>query len=98
VAIDEEITLRKMQVLLAFMKLGNLSKVAELMDESSVSVHPPSLPPCLHRLLRLCDLQAAPTFELGLDVVVAPLLIPPPSSSSSTPACGPSPMENVPSR
>ena len=38
-AIDEEITLKKMEVFLAFMKLGNMSRVSELMGQSSVSVH-----------------------------------------------------------
>jgi LysR family malonate utilization transcriptional regulator len=37
--IDEEITFRKLEVLLAFMKTGNLSKAAEALDVSTVSVH-----------------------------------------------------------
>ncbi|MFM0336935.1 LysR family transcriptional regulator [Paraburkholderia fungorum] len=37
--IDEEITFRKLEVLLAFMETGNLSKAAEALDVSTVSVH-----------------------------------------------------------
>src|SRR6478736_2727416 len=37
--IDDEITFRKLEVLLAFMETGNLSKAAEALDVSSVSVH-----------------------------------------------------------
>lgn len=37
--INEEITFRKLEVLLAFMKTGNLSKAAEQLDTSTVSVH-----------------------------------------------------------
>lgn len=38
-AIDEEITLKKMEVFLSFMKLGNMTKVSEQMGLSAVSVH-----------------------------------------------------------
>lgn len=38
-AIDEEITLKKMEVFLSFMKLGNMTKVSEHMGLSAVSVH-----------------------------------------------------------
>lgn len=37
--IDEEITFRKLEVLLAFMETGNLARAAELLDMSTVSVH-----------------------------------------------------------
>lgn len=37
--ISEEITFRKLEVLLAFMEAGNLARAAELLDTSSVSVH-----------------------------------------------------------
>ncbi|SAL76386.1 LysR family transcriptional regulator [Caballeronia arvi] len=37
--IDEEITFRKLEVLLAFMETGNLSKAAEVLGVSTVSVH-----------------------------------------------------------
>lgn len=37
--IDEEITFRKLAVLLAFMETGNLSRAAERLDTSAVSVH-----------------------------------------------------------
>lgn len=37
--IDEEITFRKLEVLLAFMQTGNLAKVAEQLDTTTVSVH-----------------------------------------------------------
>jgi LysR family transcriptional regulator, malonate utilization transcriptional regulator len=37
--ISEEITFRKLEVLLAFMKAGNLARAAELLDVSTVSVH-----------------------------------------------------------
>jgi LysR family malonate utilization transcriptional regulator len=37
--IDEEITFRKLEVFLAYMKAGNLSRAAELLDVSTVSVH-----------------------------------------------------------
>lgn len=38
-AIDEEITLKKLEVFLAFMKLGNMTKVSEALGQSTVSVH-----------------------------------------------------------
>ena len=37
--IDEEITLKKLEVFLAFMKIGNMSRVSEEMSQSVVSVH-----------------------------------------------------------
>jgi LysR family malonate utilization transcriptional regulator len=37
--IDDEITFRKLEVFLAYMKEGNLSRAAELLDVSTVSVH-----------------------------------------------------------
>jgi LysR family malonate utilization transcriptional regulator len=37
--IDDEITFRKLEVLLAFMETGNLSKAAEAVNVSTVSVH-----------------------------------------------------------
>src|ERR1700761_973702 len=37
--IDDEITFRKLEVLLAFMETGNLSKAAEALNVSTVSVH-----------------------------------------------------------
>lgn len=37
--IDEEITFRRLQVLLAFLETGNLAKAAEKLETSSVSVH-----------------------------------------------------------
>jgi LysR family malonate utilization transcriptional regulator len=37
--IDEEITLKKLEVFLAFMRLQNLSRVAEELGQSTVSVH-----------------------------------------------------------
>jgi LysR family malonate utilization transcriptional regulator len=37
--IDEEITFRKLEVFLAYMKAGNLSRAAELLDVSTGSVH-----------------------------------------------------------
>ncbi|WP_029525225.1 LysR family transcriptional regulator [Polaromonas glacialis] len=37
--ISEEITFRKLEVLLAYMETGNLSRAAELLDVSTVSVH-----------------------------------------------------------
>jgi LysR family malonate utilization transcriptional regulator len=37
--IDDEITFRKLEVLLAFMRTGNLAKVAEQLDTTTVSVH-----------------------------------------------------------
>lgn len=37
--IDEEITFRKLEVLLAFMETGNLARAAERLDISTVSVH-----------------------------------------------------------
>ncbi|NLP63042.1 LysR family transcriptional regulator [Paraburkholderia sacchari] len=37
--VDEEITFRKLEVLLAFMQCGNLAKAAETLDISTVSVH-----------------------------------------------------------
>jgi LysR family transcriptional regulator, malonate utilization transcriptional regulator len=37
--ISEEITFRKLEVLLAYMKAGNLTRAAELLDVSTVSVH-----------------------------------------------------------
>jgi LysR family malonate utilization transcriptional regulator len=38
-AIDEEITLKKLEVFLAFMQINNLARVSELMGQSAVSVH-----------------------------------------------------------
>ncbi|KAF3999077.1 LysR family transcriptional regulator [Glaciimonas immobilis] len=38
-AIDEAITLKKLEVFLAFMKLNNMARVSELLDQSTVSVH-----------------------------------------------------------
>ena len=37
--IDEELTLKKIQIFLAFMRCGNLSKAAVEMQISNVSVH-----------------------------------------------------------
>lgn len=37
--VDEEITFRKLEVLLAFMETGNLARAAERLDTSAVSVH-----------------------------------------------------------
>ena len=37
--IDDEITFRKLEVLLAFMETGNLAKAAEALNVSTVSVH-----------------------------------------------------------
>jgi LysR family malonate utilization transcriptional regulator len=37
--VDEEITFRKLETLLAFMETGNLTRAAELLDVSTVSVH-----------------------------------------------------------
>jgi LysR family malonate utilization transcriptional regulator len=37
--IDEEITLRKLEVFLAFMRLGSLARVSEELEQSTVSVH-----------------------------------------------------------
>ncbi|MEA5097958.1 MAG: LysR family transcriptional regulator [Burkholderiaceae bacterium] len=37
--IDREITFRKLEIFLAFVKTGNISKAAELLDTSPVSVH-----------------------------------------------------------
>jgi len=37
--IDEDLTLRKIQIFLAFMRYGNLSKTAAEMQISNVSVH-----------------------------------------------------------
>ncbi|GAB3625934.1 HTH-type transcriptional regulator CynR [Pandoraea terrae] len=38
-AIDEDITLRKLEVFQAFMKLGNMARVSEALGQSTVSVH-----------------------------------------------------------
>jgi LysR family malonate utilization transcriptional regulator len=38
-AIDEEITLKKLEVFLAFMQLSNLARVSEMLGQSTVSVH-----------------------------------------------------------
>ena len=38
-AIDDEITLKKMEVFLAFMRMNNLARVSELLGMSAVSVH-----------------------------------------------------------
>ncbi|PUA18642.1 LysR family transcriptional regulator [Glaciimonas sp. PCH181] len=38
-AIDDAITLKKMEVFLAFMKLNNMARVSELLGQSTVSVH-----------------------------------------------------------
>jgi len=37
--VDEEITFRKLEILLAFMETGNLARAAERLDTSTVSVH-----------------------------------------------------------
>ena len=37
--VDEEITFRKLEMLLAFMETGNLARASEMLDISSVSVH-----------------------------------------------------------
>lgn len=37
--IDEEITFRKLEILLAFMETGNLARAAELLGVSAASVH-----------------------------------------------------------
>src|SRR5256885_9926964 len=37
--IDDEITFRRLEVLLAFLETGNLAKTAERLETSSVSVH-----------------------------------------------------------
>ncbi|TAH45608.1 MAG: LysR family transcriptional regulator [Betaproteobacteria bacterium] len=37
--IDEQVTFRKLEVFLAFMELGNMSRVAEAVGQSTVSVH-----------------------------------------------------------
>lgn len=37
--IDDEITFRKLEIFLAFLQTGNLSKAAEILDSSPVSVH-----------------------------------------------------------
>jgi LysR family malonate utilization transcriptional regulator len=37
--IDEEITLKKLEVFLAFMRLGSLSRVSDELNQSTVSVH-----------------------------------------------------------
>ncbi|MBS1169625.1 MAG: transcriptional regulator, LysR family [Burkholderiaceae bacterium] len=37
--IDSEITFRKLEIFLAFIKTGNISRAAELLDTSAVSVH-----------------------------------------------------------
>ena len=37
--IDDEITFRKLEVLLAFMQTGSLAKAAEVLNVSTVSVH-----------------------------------------------------------
>lgn len=37
--IDEEITFKKLQVFLSFMKLGNMARVSEALGQSTVSVH-----------------------------------------------------------
>ncbi|MEJ8851397.1 LysR family transcriptional regulator [Variovorax rhizosphaerae] len=39
IRIDEEITFRKLEILLAFMETGNLTRAAERLDVSTVSVH-----------------------------------------------------------
>ena len=38
-AIDEEITLKKLEVFLTFMRLNNLARVSEVLGQSTVSVH-----------------------------------------------------------
>lgn len=38
-AIDEKITLKKLEVFLSFMQFGNLSRVAEMLEQTPVSVH-----------------------------------------------------------
>jgi len=39
ISIDEDITFRKLEILLAFMETGNLARAAERLDISTVSVH-----------------------------------------------------------
>lgn len=39
IQIDEQVTFRKLEVFLAFMELGNMSRVAEAVGQSTVSVH-----------------------------------------------------------
>src|SRR6478609_951670 len=39
IRIDEDITFRKLEILLAFMETGNLARAAERLDISTVSVH-----------------------------------------------------------
>jgi LysR family malonate utilization transcriptional regulator len=39
VRVDEEITFRRLEILLAFMETGNLARAAEKLDTSTVSVH-----------------------------------------------------------
>jgi LysR family malonate utilization transcriptional regulator len=39
VAIDDAITLKKMEVFLAFMTLNNMARVSESLGQSTVSVH-----------------------------------------------------------
>src|SRR4030095_908600 len=38
-AIDEGVTLKKLEVFLAFMKTGNMTRVSESLNQSVVSVH-----------------------------------------------------------
>ena len=38
-AINEEITLKKLEVFLSFMELNNLARVADALGQSTVSVH-----------------------------------------------------------
>ncbi|HJS03043.1 MAG TPA: LysR family transcriptional regulator, partial [Variovorax sp.] len=37
--VDEEITFRRLEILLAFLETGNLARTAEKLDISAVSVH-----------------------------------------------------------
>ena len=37
--VDEDITFRRLEILLAFMQTGNLTRAAELLEISPVSVH-----------------------------------------------------------
>ncbi|MDA4211308.1 LysR family transcriptional regulator, partial [Escherichia coli] len=38
-AIDEDITLKKLEVFQSFMTLGNMARVSEALGQSTVSVH-----------------------------------------------------------
>jgi LysR family malonate utilization transcriptional regulator len=81
--IDDEITLKKIQIFLAFMRYGNLSKTADEMQVSNVSIHK-----ALHSLenaLRcplfknegrnLIPLKSAYVFEEHAQKIVADLVL-----------------------